>query len=95
MQLYDDNAIEWMHLLGDETFDYRCLLQDEVAEFDGEFVSFKNVIALPKPVQQPGPPRRRGTRSTAQGRASRRRLVSRVLQSALPLGHRRTIHRGG
>lgn len=22
MQLYDDNAIEWMHLLGDETFDY-------------------------------------------------------------------------
>jgi hypothetical protein len=35
---------------------YRCLWQDEVAEFDGEFVSFKNVIALPKPVQQPGPP---------------------------------------
>ena len=22
MQLFDDNAIEWMHLLGDETFDY-------------------------------------------------------------------------
>ncbi len=22
MQLYDDNAIEWMHLVGDETFDY-------------------------------------------------------------------------
>jgi probable F420-dependent oxidoreductase len=50
---------------------YRTLWRDEVAAFDGEFVSFKNVIAAPKPVQQPGPPIWIG----GEGPAARRRVA--------------------
>ena len=50
---------------------YRTLWRDEVAEFDGEFVSFRNVIAAPKPVQQPGPPIWIG----GEGPAARRRVA--------------------
>ncbi len=50
---------------------YRTLWRDEIAEFDGEFVSFKNVIAAPKPVQQPGPPIWIG----GEGPAARRRVA--------------------
>ena len=50
---------------------YRTLWRDEVAAFDGEFVSFKNVIVAPKPVQQPGPPIWIGR----EGSAARRRVA--------------------
>lgn len=50
---------------------YRCLWRDEVASYDGEFVSFSNVIASPKPVQQPGPPLWIG----GEGPAARRRVA--------------------
>ena len=33
-----------------------ALWTDEVATYDGEFVSFTNAVQLPKPVQQPRPP---------------------------------------
>ena len=33
-----------------------CLWTDEVATYEGEFVSFTEAVALPKPVQQPRPP---------------------------------------
>ena len=32
------------------------LWQDELATFEGEFVSFRDAVALPKPVQSPRPP---------------------------------------
>lgn len=50
---------------------YRSLWRDQVAEFDGEFVSFQNVIASPKPVQRPGPPLWIG----GEGPAARRRVA--------------------
>ena len=50
---------------------YRSLWRDEVSEFNGEFVSFHNVIASPKPVQQPGPPLWIG----GEGPAARRRVA--------------------
>jgi alkanesulfonate monooxygenase SsuD/methylene tetrahydromethanopterin reductase-like flavin-dependent oxidoreductase (luciferase family) len=33
-----------------------CLWTDEVASYDGEFVSFTGAVQLPKPVQRPRPP---------------------------------------
>ncbi|WP_405575645.1 LLM class flavin-dependent oxidoreductase [Streptomyces sp. NBC_01167] len=33
-----------------------CLWRDTPATYQGEFVSFQNVIALPKPIQKPRPP---------------------------------------
>ena len=33
-----------------------CLWQDDRSTYDGEFVSFKDVVALPKPIQKPHPP---------------------------------------
>jgi len=33
-----------------------CLWTDEVSTYDGEFVSFTDAVALPKPVQSPRPP---------------------------------------
>jgi probable F420-dependent oxidoreductase len=33
-----------------------CLWTDEVASYDGEFVSFSGAVQLPKPVQSPRPP---------------------------------------
>ena len=35
---------------------WRCLWTQPVASFAGEYVQFENVIAQPKPQQQPGPP---------------------------------------
>ena len=50
---------------------YRCLWRENVAEFNGEFVSFKDVIASPKPVQRPGPPLWIGGESPRRGAGSR------------------------
>lgn len=33
-----------------------CLWTDEVATYEGEFVSFRGAVAMPKPVQTPRPP---------------------------------------
>jgi len=45
---------------GDRTDDYvaamRALWRDDLAAHQGEFVRFENVLAWPKPVQQPGVP---------------------------------------
>ena len=50
---------------------YRCLWRGEVAEYDGEFVAFQNVIASPRPVQPSGPPLWIG----GEGPAARRRVA--------------------
>jgi len=35
---------------------FKCLWTEEAPEFDGEFVQFKNISFLPKPLQDPHPP---------------------------------------
>jgi probable F420-dependent oxidoreductase len=35
---------------------FKCLRTEEAPEFDGEFVQFKNISILPKPLQNPHPP---------------------------------------
>jgi probable F420-dependent oxidoreductase len=42
-----------------------CLWTDEVATYDGEFVSFSGAVQLPKPVQSPRPPIIVGGQTTA------------------------------
>ena len=49
-----------------------CLWTDEVATFEGEFVSFTKAVQLPKPIQQPRPPILIGGQSAAALRRAAR-----------------------
>ena len=51
---------------------WRCLWSEPVASYHGDYVQFENVIAEPKPVQQPGPPIWIG----GEGLAARRRAAT-------------------
>ena len=72
---FDALGVPWERR-GDRTDEYveamKVLWRDEVCDFEGEFVSFHEVLAYPKPLQQPHPPIWvGGNTSAAQRRAAR------------------------